>query len=76
MGVAIQWASIITTISLEMVIPGLIGYWLDQRCGIKALFVLLGFGGGMALALWHLLRVTKARESSSAEERSTTRRKP
>jgi len=71
MGVAIQWASIITTISLEMVIPGLIGYWLDQRCGTKALFVLLGFGGGMALGLWHLLRVTKAYASSSAKDNST-----
>jgi F0F1-type ATP synthase assembly protein I len=53
-----EWASVIVTISMEMVVPGLIGYWLDQRLGTVVLFVLLGFAGGMTLAVWHLVRLT------------------
>jgi len=41
----------VTTISLEMVLPGLIGYWIDLRLGTKLLFlvpgVILGFAIGM-----------------------------
>jgi hypothetical protein len=42
-----------------MVLPGIAGQWLDARLGTKFL-VLVGFGLGIALAIWHLLIVTKA----------------
>ena len=35
-------------VSLEMVLPGLAGYWLDQRLGTVVLFMLMGFAVG-----WH-----------------------
>lgn len=49
------------TVSLEMVLPGVIGVWLDGRLGTKLVFALLGFGGGMVLGVWHLLQMLKPR---------------
>jgi hypothetical protein len=57
MAVALGWASIIMTVSLEMVVPGLVGYWIDQRLGTGVLVMLAGFVFGMVLATWHLMRV-------------------
>ena len=58
MAVAMQWVSQITTIVMEMVLPGLAGQWLDNRWGTKFL-ALAGFGIGMATAIWHLIALTK-----------------
>ena len=60
--IAYGWAARIMTVALEMVVPGLIGVWLDNRLGTKVVFVLLGFGGGCTLAVWHLIRMTAAKD--------------
>lgn len=65
MAKAVEWATIAMTVAAEMVVPGLIGYWFDQRLGDFfamriVLFVLLGFAGGLVLAIWHLLRMLKS----------------
>ena len=54
---AIVWTSRVTTISLEMVVPTLIGYWLDQRLGTRVLFLTLGAILGFVTALRSLLRL-------------------
>lgn len=46
-------------VSLEMVLPGLAGYWLDQQAGTKVLFMLLGFALGCTAAAAHLIRLTR-----------------
>jgi hypothetical protein len=59
LAVAMEWVSRITTISLEMVLPALLGYWADRKLGIRGLSVvgvIVGFGVGM----WHLIKLTKA----------------
>lgn len=54
----IQWVSKITTVALEMVVPALIGMWLDQKLG--TLFLgLLGIILGVPLGIWHLMKMTK-----------------
>jgi F0F1-type ATP synthase assembly protein I len=58
------------TISLEMVLPGLAGYWLDQKFGTKALFMLVGFALGGTLAFWHLLHLTGQAETSRSIKNS------
>lgn len=68
--VASAWASRIITVCLEMVLPGVIGYWLDHRLGTIAVFTFLGFGGGLALGLWQLLRMTRSDEAESSNEDS------
>lgn len=40
-----------------MVIPGLIGYWIDQQLGYKAAFVIGGFVFGMVFGFWHLMKI-------------------
>ena len=41
--------------------PGLAGYWLDQRLGTRVLFLLLGFAAGFVLAGLALMRIAKKR---------------
>ena len=59
MAIAFQWSFTVMTIAAEMVVPGLLGYWLDQRLGTKAVFLLLGFVLGGILAAFALLRIAK-----------------
>ena len=60
MGLAFEWVGRILAVVVEMVVPGLLGRQLDSYLGTSFL-VLLGFGGGIALALWHLIAMTKPR---------------
>lgn len=62
MALAIEWVSRITTVALEMVLPGILGAWLDGKWGTSFLG-LVGFAFGVAVGLWHLLRMTKATTS-------------
>lgn len=57
-------------VSLEMVLPGLAGYWLDQQLGTVALFLLVGFAAGGTFGVLHLLRMLRA-ESRYGIDKST-----
>lgn len=57
MVLAMEWASRVITISLEMALPGLGGYWLDQRLGTGVLFVALGGLLGLGLGMWSLMKI-------------------
>jgi F0F1-type ATP synthase assembly protein I len=57
---ATQVASNVTSVSLEMVLPILIGYWIDQRLGTKAVFAILGGVLGLATGIWSLMRMTES----------------
>ena len=48
---AYQWASRIMVVSLEMVLPGLAGHWLDEQLGTVVLFLLVGLGLGCTAAI-------------------------
>lgn len=71
LALAVEWVAKITTVALEMVLPGLAGLWLDERWGAQVLgfplFGLLGFALGLVVAIWHLLKMVPkptARRSS------------
>ncbi len=57
-GTAFQWVGRILAVVVEMVLPGVLGQMLDERLGTKFL-VLVGFAGGLSLALWHLIAMTR-----------------
>lgn len=57
LALATEWVARITTVSLEMVLPGLAGQWLDDRWGTRFLG-LVGFGLGLTGGIWHLLVMT------------------
>jgi len=56
--VAARWATRITTVSLMMVVPGLIGYWVDLQLGIKPALTITGFALGMTAGMYQLIRMT------------------
>jgi F0F1-type ATP synthase assembly protein I len=70
MAQAIAWSSRITTICLEMVIPAVIGYWLDQWLGTGTVFVLIGAGVGLVAGMMHLIRIANAETGPSARGES------
>ncbi|MCI0493165.1 MAG: AtpZ/AtpI family protein [Planctomycetes bacterium] len=47
-------------VSLEMVVPGLVGYWLDERLGTVVLFMLVGFAVGGIAGVMHLLHMLRS----------------
>lgn len=51
LSVAIAWASQVTTIAMQMALPGVVGFWLDKRLGTWLVFTgigaLVGLGAGM-----------------------------
>lgn len=54
-----EWSSTVTTISIEMVVPGLVGYWVDQRLGTAPLLLVIGMALGVPLGIWQLVRITQ-----------------
>jgi F0F1-type ATP synthase assembly protein I len=50
-------ASRVISACLEMVIPCLLGYWLDRRLGTSPWLVLLGLALGMWLGIKSLVRL-------------------
>lgn len=58
MAAAFEWVGRIFAVVMEMVLPGLLGEYLDRRMGTGFL-VFLGFAGGFALGLYHLLVMTR-----------------
>ncbi|TWU27348.1 AtpZ/AtpI family protein [Bythopirellula polymerisocia] len=73
---AAEWASRIMTISLEMVLPGLAGYWLDNKLGSKGLFMILGFAAGSLIAFKQLLAIAKIGQGKKRVGRSRLRESP
>ncbi len=67
MAQAMAWVSRITTISFEMVLPGLLGIWVDRKLGTKVLFTLLGFAAGLTVAVWHLVRIASSDSKSQQD---------
>jgi ATP synthase protein I len=54
-----EWVSRVTTIALEMALPGFGGYWLDQWLGTKALFLCVGVLLGFCVGMLQLLQLAK-----------------
>ena len=68
MAIAFEWSATIMTISLEMVVPGLAGYWLDQKLGTRVLFLLIGFALGGTMAALALMRIANKRSGPGGKQ--------
>jgi len=70
MAKAMAWTSRVTTISLEMVLPGLAGLWVDQKLGTEPVLLLIGMGLGFTLGIYQLVKLGEAerKKSSRSEE--------
>lgn len=65
---AAEWVSRVTSISLEMVLPGLAGYWLDTKLGTRVLFLLVGFAMGGYLAFKQLQAIARQTKNRSTNK--------
>jgi F0F1-type ATP synthase assembly protein I len=68
---AAEWSTRIMTISLEMVLPGLVGYWIDTKLGTWFVFMLAGFVLGFVTAIKHLLYFTRKAQQRRSDDNST-----
>jgi ATP synthase protein I len=59
LALAYAWSARVTSISLELVVPVLIGYWLDQRWGTLPLLLIVGVILGLVTSTLSLLRLAK-----------------
>ena len=59
MAKAAGWAARILTVAVEMVLPALIGTWIDRKLGSVAVFMLIGLGLGCFAATLHLMQLIK-----------------
>ena len=62
---ALSKASQVTAISLMMIIPAIIGYFIDQRLRTLILFTAIGLILGMAGAIWQLVQFVKFQDQQS-----------
>jgi ATP synthase protein I len=62
LALGLEWSSRITTVALEMVVPSLIGYWIDLKLGTLPVFLILGTVLGFATGLMSLLRLVRPAE--------------
>ena len=67
---AYLWVGRIFSICGEMLVPGLLGYWLDQALGFQfSIFALIGFFVGLIFGMTHLvLMATSEQNSGSAKD--------
>ena len=60
--IALEWSVTIMTIAAEMVVPGLMGHWLDTKLNLRTpIFLLIGFALGGLLATLSLARIARNR---------------
>jgi hypothetical protein len=69
LALAIEWVAKITTVSLEMFLPAVLGAYLDNRWDTRFLAV-SGLVLGVVVGLWHLIVMTgggSSRRSSNSK---------
>ena len=64
---ATEWAASTTTVAAEMVVPILIGAWIDGRLGTKGAFAILGGVLGVTVGTRSLLRMVEPLRRSRGE---------
>lgn len=53
---AYLWVGRIFTVCGEMIVPGVLGYWLDQSLGLGiSVFAMIGFAVGLIGGMTHLV---------------------
>jgi len=72
---AMAWVSRIMAVSLEMVLPGLAGLWLDDRIGTRFL-MFIGFGLGFTAGMVHLLAMTKSNQNKQQTKQPPSKQGP
>lgn len=59
LAIGYAWATRVSTIGFTIVIPTLLGVWLDHKLGTLVLFLILGTLLGMGIGFLSLMRIVK-----------------
>jgi hypothetical protein len=70
LAIGLEWVSRITAVALAMVLPGLLGYWLDRKFETSFLAP-AGFVFGIVTGIWSLLLLTGAITSKSRRSKGS-----
>ncbi len=62
---ALSTVSHVTSISLMMIVPAIIGYFIDQYFKTLILFTSIGLVLGIASAVWQLIQFVAAQDEST-----------
>ena len=60
-----EWVSRIMAVAAMMVLPGLLGRWLDQRWSTEFL-TLVGFAVGLTAGISYLVLLTRTKQAKDA----------
>lgn len=74
--VAAEWTSRVTAISLEMALPGLLGFWIDRQLGTVMVFLVVGVILGVTTGMIHLVRLASSTNSAKREDRKSSENNP
>ena len=66
---AIDWGSRIVTVTVSMVVPSLLGYWMDGWLGTGYWFLILGTCFGFAAGFYGLMKLVS--QLNAANERTS-----
>jgi F0F1-type ATP synthase assembly protein I len=66
---ALSWSTAIITIALEMVLPAVLGLWVDRKLGTKMVFLILGAAAGLAGGMIHLIRLATASGGGTGKDK-------
>ena len=62
-------SSLVISVAMEMVLPGLAGwYWIDRRLGTKFVFLVLGLVLGVVGGMIHLIRLVSPKNPVSGKK--------
>lgn len=67
---AVNWASRVTSIALEMVVPPVIGLWIDQKLNTGVIFISAGAVLGFCTGMFSLVKMAN---SATQPKRRETR---
>ena len=67
LALGIAWASRITTLALEFVLPTLAGWWLDGKLGSRPVGMIVGAILGFLVGMVHLLQIARGPKRPPAE---------
>jgi F0F1-type ATP synthase assembly protein I len=73
---AAGWASQVTGLCAEMVVPLLLGHGLDRWLGTPAVFAILGGGLGLTLGIWNFIRLADSMRRRDAHPDARKPRRP
>lgn len=64
------WATRITSLSMELVVPALLGLWADQKWGTTPWLLILGACLGLLVAGTHFVQLARVLAGEGSNRRS------